>query len=86
MCHFCEIMNGFHRGLTESHLIDGLLDLRFLRFSTGEDQVSSERSDELQLLPQAVRLRLDGLEHTIQEVRFLHRGPLAHLFLPGSSY
>lgn len=44
-----------------SHLINGLLDFRFLGFSTGKDEVSSEGPDKLQLLPQTVRLCLNGL-------------------------
>lgn len=44
-----------------SHLVDGLLDLRFLSFSTGKDEVSSEGPDKLQLLPQTVCLCLNGL-------------------------
>lgn len=53
-----------------SHLIDGFLDFRFLSFSAGEDEVSTERPDELQLLPQAVRLRLDGLVDTTRNLSF----------------
>ena len=45
-----------------SHLIYGLLDLRFLSFTAGEDEVSPEGPDKLELLPQAVRLCLDGLQ------------------------
>lgn len=44
-----------------SHLINGLLDFRFLGFSTGKDEVSSEGPDKLQLLPQTIRLCLNGL-------------------------
>lgn len=44
-----------------SHLINGLFDFRFLSFSTGKDEVSSEGPDKLQLLPQTIRLCLNGL-------------------------
>lgn len=44
------------------HLINGLLDFGFLSFSTSKDEIGPEGPDELQLLPQAVRLRLDGLD------------------------
>lgn len=44
-----------------SHLVNGLLDLRFLSFSAGKDEVSSEGPDKLQLLPQTVCLCLNGL-------------------------
>lgn len=43
------------------HLIYGLLDFRFLSFTAGKDEVSPKGPDELQLLPQAVRLCFDGL-------------------------
>lgn len=44
-----------------SHLINGLLDFRFLSFSTGKDEVSSEGPDKLQLLPETICLCLYGL-------------------------
>lgn len=43
------------------YLINGLFDFGLLSFSTGEDQVGTKSPHELQLLPQTIRLRLDGL-------------------------
>lgn len=51
-----------------SNLIYGLLDFRLLSFSTSEDEVSSEGPDKLQLFPQAIRLRLDGLAHAQRDI------------------
>lgn len=44
-----------------SYLINGLLDLWFLSFSTSKDEVSSQCANNLQLLPQTVCLCFDGL-------------------------
>lgn len=51
-----------------SNLIYGLLDFRLLSFSTSEDEVSAEGPDKLQLFPQAIRLRLDGLAHAQRDI------------------
>lgn len=71
-----------HPAGSGSHLVDRLLHFRFLRFSAGEDEVSPEGPDELQLLPQAVRLRLDGLIRTATSSRLKDRSPLHSVVAP----
>lgn len=44
-----------------TYLIDGLLDLRFLCFSAGKNEISSQRAHNLQFLPQTVSLCFYGL-------------------------
>lgn len=56
----------------ESHLVDGFLNLWFFRFPAGKDEVSPEGPDELQLLSQAVRLALDGLQKRSKNTYLLH--------------